>query len=341
MKAVPIIDGHIDLAWNYIALGRRFEQSIVTKHLHDCANVVKSEGIAAVGLPEAKAGNVRIIFGTIWAETVKSLYPTIGPKFNNIACAKQLALKQLQYYKNLREYDVELIQTYEQAESIILSDYYRIGIIPIIEGADFIQNNDDLRYWIDNGIRIIAPVWQKNQYSGCSELGGGLTAQGISFVHSLDESGIAIDISHMSDAGVEMTFDETKGMIINSHTCCRHFLDDERYICDSQIKKIQQRDGIVGLMTWASKLKGTPVASIADYVDHISYICDILGTIDNVAIGSSMDGGYGVEQLPTGMNSIGSLESISNEMTKRGFSTENIRSFLYKNWMRVLEKILA
>ena len=340
MKDVPVIDGHIDLAWNYTALGRRFEQSVSVKHKLDSEEIIKAEGLAAVGLPEVKAGNIRIIFGTIWVETAQSLFPTLGPKYQDASSAKRLALNQLQYYNSLSKYGVEFIQSLTQAESIVFSDSYRFGIVPIIEGADFIQNTDDLDFWINSGVRIIAPVWQKNQYAGCSEIGGGLTKEGRSLVRYIDAKGLAIDISHMSDAGAENTFSETSGMIINSHTCCRHFSNDERYINDYQIRNIHQRNGVIGLMTWASKLKKRTSAAIADYVDHISYVCDVVGSIDNVAIGSSMDGGYGVEQLPIGMKHIGSLELIADEMIKRGFSSENIHDFLYNNWLRVLQRTL-
>ena len=317
MKQIPIIDGHIDLAWNYIALRRRFEDSIDIKHSNDGKEIVKTEGQASVGFPEIQKGNIRIIFATIWVETNKSLFPTIGPKYTTISEAVNLAKQQYQYYKSLcNEYGFIFITSREEFESVICSQPYKFGIVPIIEGADFIFDKSDLNYWIENGIKIIAPIWQKNQIGGCSELGGDLTTFGKNLIKYMSQKKMIIDISHMSDEAARSTFDCFEGIIINSHTCCRHFIDSERLISDWQIQQIHKRNGVIGLMTWKQKLKEKSVVDINDFVDHICYIADLTGSVNNIAIGSSMDGGYGVESLPKGMGSIESLNLLQDKMVK-------------------------
>ncbi len=336
MKQIPIIDGHIDLAWNYIALRRRFEDSIDIKHSNDGKEIVKTEGQASVGFPEIQKGNIRIIFATIWVETNKSLFPTIGPKYTTISEAVNLAKQQYQYYKSLcNEYGFIFITSREEFESVICSQPYKFGIVPIIEGADFIFDKSDLNYWIENGIKIIAPIWQKNQIGCCSELGGDLTTFGKNLIKYMSQKKMIIDISHMSDEAARSTFDCFEGIIINSHTCCRHFIDSERLISDWQIQQIHKRNGVIGLMTWKQKLKEKSVVDINDFVDHICYIADLTGSVNNIAIGSSMDGGYGVESLPKGMGSIESLNLLQDKMVKRRFSEQDIEAVLYKNWLRV------
>lgn len=337
MIALPVIDGHIDIAWNYTALGRRFEDPVKVKHKKDKKHIVDTEGYAAVGFPEAKSGNVRLIFGTIWVESEKSVYPTAGKKYKSYIDAQSMAINQLDYYKLLNSLGIQLVVTTEQLIDILFSKQYQIGIVPLIEGADFIRNKNDLDFWYSQGIRIIAPVWQRNQYAGCSELGGGLTYSGQQFIRCLEERKIIIDIAHMSDESAEMTFEQASGIVINSHTACRHFVRGERQINDRQIVHIHQRGGVIGIMTWCSKLKSNKQVTTSDYVDHIAYIADLTGCMKNVAIGSSMDGGYGVESLPKGMKNIESLETIADEMIRRNFSEQDVRSVLYNNWCRVLQ----
>ena len=189
------------------------------------------------------------------------------------------------------------ITSREEFESVICSQTYKFGIVPMIEGADFIYDKSDLDYWIENGIKIIAPVWQKNQIGGCAELGGDLTTFGRNLIKCMSDKKIVIDISHMSDEAAQSTFDCSDGIIINSHTCCRHFINSERLISDWQIQQIHRRKGVIGLMTWRQKLKQKAIVNINDFVDHICYIADLTGSVDNIAIGSSMDGGYGVESV--------------------------------------------
>lgn len=204
-----------------------------------------------------------------------------------------------------------------------------------MKGLILLLIKSDLNYWINNGIKIIAPIWQKNQIGGCAELGGGLTNFGRKLIKCMSDENIMIDISHMSDEAAHSTFDCSNGIIINSHTCCRHFIDSERLISDWQIKQIHRRNGVIGLMTWRQKLKQKSSVGINDFVDHISYIADLTGSVNNIAIGSSMDGGYGVESLPNGMKSIESLNMLQDEMIKRKFSEQEIEAVLYKNWSRV------
>lgn len=336
MKQIPIIDGHIDVAWNYIALRRRFEDSIDIKHSNDGKEIVKTEGQASVGFPEIQKGNIRIIFATIWVETNKSLFPTIGPKYTTISEAVNLAKQQYQYYRSLcNENGFIFITSREEFESVICSQPYKFGIVPIIEGADFIFDKSDLNYWIENGIKIIAPIWQKNRIGGCSELGGDLSTFGKNLIKYMSQKKMIIDISHMSDEATRSTFACFEGVIINSHTCCRHFVDSERLISDWQIQQIHKRNGVIGLMTWKEKLKEKSFVDINDFVDHICYIADLTGSVNNIAIGSSMDGGYGVESLPKGMGSIESLNLLQDKMIKRRFSEQDIEAVLYKNWLRV------
>ena len=156
---------------------------------------------------------------------------------------------------------------------------------------------------------------------------------------SLQDKKIAVDIAHMSDESVNNLFDIYNGIVINSHTTCRHFIEDKRLISDKHILKIHEHKGVIGLMTWKNKLKNNAEVGIDDYIDHICYIANITGNTDSIAIGRSMDGGYGVSSLPKEMNSIQSLELLYDAMIKRSFSKKEIEAILYKNWERVLMEI--
>ena len=339
-RNIPIIDGHIDLAWNNIALGRRFEDSVIEKRSKDSVEIVRTEGEATVGFPEVKNANIRIIFGTIWLETKDSIYPTIGPKFSSIEEARFWADKQFSYYEALLQNNgCMFIKNASDVSRVLYSNEYTFSILPIIEGLEFVESDCDLQQWVDRGIRIIAPIWQKNKYGGCSELGGGLTKEGFSLLQSLQKHKVAIDISHMSDDAANDVFDTYEGLVINTHTACRHFVSDTRLISDCQIKKIQERNGVIGLMTWGDKLKGNLTVEIDDYIDHICHVANVAGNTDLIGIGSSMDGGYGVASLPKGMNSIQSLELLYDAMLRRSFSDKEIEGILYRNWERILMAI--
>ena len=72
----PIVDGHIDIAWNYTSLNRKFEDSAEIKQTLESSDISNYEGIVSVGFPEIKAANIRVVLSTIWVETFESVYPS-------------------------------------------------------------------------------------------------------------------------------------------------------------------------------------------------------------------------------------------------------------------------
>lgn len=342
MNTMPIIDGHIDLAWNKIALNRCFEDSVEIKHNKESVSITDVEGMASVGFPEIRAANIRAIFSTIWVETSESIHPSLGFKYSDIDEARCQAEEQYNYYVSLCENNgYNLIKTKSELQKVLKSDKYCLGLIPLIEGTDFVDSLDDMNIWIEKGIKLIAPIWQKNQFGGCSELGGGLTQKGINLVRFLSRKKVIIDIAHMSDESADDVFKNFDGIVINSHTTCRSYINEKRLICDDHIRRISNRNGVIGLMTWKQKLNIDENVTLDDYIDHICHILNITGKVDNIAIGSSMDGGYGTESLPKEMSSIKSLELLQSAMLKRGFSYQEIEKILYKNWERVLMQVLC
>ena len=123
MKKTPIIDGHIDLAWNYVALNREFENSVEIKRNMDSKYVTQFEGIATVGYPEIKNANIRMIFATIWVESDKSLYPSLGPKYSSLKDAKVMAEEQFNYYTSLCEKNqFSLVTTKKHLKNILYNE---------------------------------------------------------------------------------------------------------------------------------------------------------------------------------------------------------------------------
>jgi membrane dipeptidase len=59
-----------------------------------------------------------------------------------------------------------------------------------------------------------------------------------------------------------------------------------------------------------------------------------------VALGSDFDGGFGLDAIPQGINSIADLENIASALQKRGYKQDDIAAVMYANWLRVLRNSL-
>lgn len=77
-----------------------------------------------------------------------------------------------------------------------------------------------------------------------------------------------------------------------------------------------------------------PVATVADFVDHIDYAVKLIG-IDHVGIASDFDGGGGVE----GWRSAEETLNVTKELVRRGYTEEQIGKLWSGNLLRVLDQV--
>lgn len=71
--------------------------------------------------------------------------------------------------------------------------------------------------------------------------------------------------------------------------------------------------------------------SYARIVDHIDHIKNLLGTVDNIGLGSDYDG---VPSLPAGMNGAEDTVLVTYEMLRRGYTEAEIKKVLGENFLR-------
>jgi membrane dipeptidase len=76
--------------------------------------------------------------------------------------------------------------------------------------------------------------------------------------------------------------------------------------------------------------------AVADFVDHIDYMVDLIG-VDHVGISSDFDGGGGI----TGWSDASETQNVTLELVKRGYSEEDIAKLWGENLLRVLDEVEA
>ena len=76
------------------------------------------------------------------------------------------------------------------------------------------------------------------------------------------------------------------------------------------------------------------VVSLEAYVDHIDHVCQLAGNSRHAAIGSDLDGGYGLERCPHDLDTIADLQKVSALLRNRGYKEADIELIMYGNWIR-------
>jgi len=111
---------------------------------------------------------------------------------------------------------------------------------------------------------------------------------------------------------------------------------------DEKVKELRGKWKAMGELTeaqqeqrWgefsALREKYTKLATVADAVNHIQHVVDVIG-VDYVGIGSDFDGGGGIE----GCTDVSMMKNITKELIRRGYSNEDIAKIWGGNVMRVM-----
>lgn len=178
-----------------------------------------------------------------------------------------------------------------------------------------------------SGVKIFSLVWNiQNSLSAPCGAAGGLTPQGKSAVAYALERGVVPDISHASDDAAREIFalaNARKKSVCATHSMARALCPHIRNLTDTQIKKIAESGGVIGV-NFVREFAGN-----AELAYHIEYLAN-RGGEDCVAIGSDF---YGTEnpypESPEKMPAF--FRSLEKTFTPR-----QIEKIAYRNAARLL-----
>jgi membrane dipeptidase len=83
---------------------------------------------------------------------------------------------------------------------------------------------------------------------------------------------------------------------------------------------------------WAAQFPRPPLKALIDHIDHVAQVAGM----DHVGLGSDFDG---VTSLPQGMDSAADLPKITEALSQRGYSREDILKILGGNFLRVMREV--
>ena len=75
-------------------------------------------------------------------------------------------------------------------------------------------------------------------------------------------------------------------------------------------------------------------------VKHIRHVCAIAGDTPHAAIGSDLDGGFGMESIPAELDTVTDLQKIGGALKAAQLSDTDVENTLGGNWLRLLRAAL-
>lgn len=353
-----IFDVHLDLSMNALEWNRDLRLPLSKiRALEEGMTDLKGRGVNTVNFEEMRRGGIGLCVATQIGGCMKPKGPVACWESPSQAWAMTQA--QLEWYREMEASgEMRMITTLEGLDSHLekwidpakaAENKEAIGYILSLEGADSIVTLDHLdRAW-ENGLRALGPAhYGAGRYALGHDQVGGLPPGGSELIQKMDELGIILDVTHLSDDCFFEALDMYQGSVWASHQNCRSVVDDPRQFTDEQIKLVIERDGVLGAVfdAWmivpgwvrgetTPQSIGVKIEHIAEHIDHI---CQLAGNASHVGIGSDLDGGFGKDQSPVDLESIADLQSLEGILSSRGFSDDDITALFGGNFLRVVRK---
>lgn len=260
----------------------------------------------------------------------------------------------------------------------------KLALMIGVEGGHAIEDSlDTLRELYSLGARYLT-LTHVNTNNWCDSSGdaarhGGLTDFGRDVVRTMNDLGMIVDISHVSDAAFHAVVETTRVPVVATHSSCRAICRHPRNMTDDMLRALA-RNGGVCMINFFSAFISDRVAQVIlqaqkrpkkeqeglggteempdDRTDWDSYLewFQTLGcpsaSLDEVAdhIFHAADvagidhvgigSDYdGVPSLPDGLLTAAGLPSLTARLLERGMSEGDVEKVLGGNFMRVFEQI--
>lgn len=355
-KKYIITDGHIDVPYR---LESEFE------------NVAEHTAHGDFDFPRAVSGGLDAPFMSIY----------IPAKFERTGGSKALADKLITMVEDIvKAAPDKFALAYSTAD---IEANFAKGIISLpmgMENGSPIEGDlANLQHFFERGIRYITLTHSKANHISDSSYdenrpAGGLTDFGKTLVVEMNNIGVMVDVSHISDEAFYDVMAITKTPVIASHSSARHFTPGfERNMSDEMIQALAKNNGVIQINFGSSFISQAAIdygklrkAAIKVFIaendleknsDEVkafkeqykvsnpypfSSLSDVLDHFDHVVklvgidyVGIGSDYDGVGDSLPTNLKDVASYPNLIAGLLKRGYSEQDIAKILSGNVMRV------
>jgi membrane dipeptidase len=360
LDAVPLIDGHNDLPWQYRT---RVDNHLSRIDLHDTTDFEPPMHTDLRRLEESGIG------GQFWSVYIPASMDGPG--------AAATVLEQIDVVHRLTEaYPDRLEMAYTADDIVRIHASGKVASLIGMEGGHAIEESlAVLRQLYRAGARYMTLSHSQNLSwvdSATDEaVLEGLSTFGDEVVREMNRLGMLVDLSHVSAASMHDALDITQSPVIFSHSSAFGVTAHPRNVPDDVLERLPDNGGVVmvtfvppfvsevvrqrsneiseqrdllrerfgdneakisqELFAWSST-RSTAKATLNDVADHVDHLRKIAG-IDHIGIGSDFDG---ITTVPDGLEDVSKIPDLLEELVQRGYTEEDLRKICGLNLLRAL-----
>lgn len=250
-------------------------------------------------------------------------------------------------------------------------------------GAPIAGDLNNLKHFYDRGIRYITLSHSLSNHISDSSYDEARPAQGLTdfgkeLVVAMNDVGVMVDVSHISDLAFYDVMEYSQVPVIASHSSARHFTPGfERNMDDAMIKTMADKGGVIFInygSTFVSQKSlenyGTFKAAMTEFTEtngidedsdaakafdksyreqtpfEYADLNTVLDHFDHVVkiagiehVGIGSDYDGVGDSLPTGLKDVSSYPNLIAGLLNRGYSEADIEKILSGNLMRVWQQV--
>jgi membrane dipeptidase len=260
----------------------------------------------------------------------------------------------------------------------------KLALMIGVEGGHAIEDSlDTLRDFYARGVRYMT-LTHVNTNNWCDSSGdagrhGGLTTFGREVVTTMNDLGMIVDISHVSDNAFYQVVETTRVPVVATHSSCRAICRHPRNMTDDMLRTLAKNGGVCMINFFAAFISDDVAQVIMkaqkrprgdedsaggteelpdDRIDWDTYLewfntlgcpqATIEQVVDHIVHAAEVAGidhvGIGsdfdgVPALPAGLQTAAGLPALTDAMMKRGMSAGDVEKVLGGNFLRVFEEI--
>lgn len=201
--------------------------------------------------------------------------------------------------RNTQKYSDQICMAYNAADLLANQAQGKMSAVLTMEDGRAIDGKlENLERFYDMGFRAISLTWNAPNCLGFPNssdpavMKTGLTEFGKEAVARMQELGILVDVSHLSEGGFYDVARLCKKPFVATHSNCAALRAHTRNLSDDQLRTLGNAGGVAGLnygpefLNSNLRCRDSTTAQIARHARHMANV----GGVECVALGSDFDG---------------------------------------------------
>lgn len=218
------------------------------------------------------------------------------------------------------------------------------GILTLEDGRAVAGKLENLERFYNQGIRLISLTWNQENCFGAPNsskpeiMNRGLSEFGKDAVRYMNEVGMIVDVSHLSDGGFWDVAKISNRPFVASHSNCRSINPHSRSLTDDMIRTLADKGGVMGVNfgpEFLTEDKNNRFSKTEFIVRQLQHMVQ-RGGEDCAAIGTDFDGISGKLEISTPQD----MPLLFDALGRAGFTSAQIEKIAWRNAQRAISEAL-